>query len=75
VVKTGLNLHAGTAVSEIRAKSTHYRLTDENETKFYGLSRFDQSFLKPISSARATRDLVPSLDKLRNDCQSVESFE
>jgi hypothetical protein len=45
VVKTGLNLHAGTAVSEIRAKSTHYRLTDENETKFYGLSRFDQSFL------------------------------
>jgi len=41
-----LNVSARTAVSEWGANSAQYRLIDENETMFYGLSRFDQSFLK-----------------------------
>jgi hypothetical protein len=31
-------------------KSTRQRLIDENETRFYGLSCFDQSFPKPKSA-------------------------
>jgi len=34
--KLALNLLAGSAVSEIRAKFTHYRLTEENEIRFFG---------------------------------------
>jgi hypothetical protein len=33
-------------VNERWAKSAQYRLISENETRFFGLSRFDQSFLK-----------------------------
>ena len=39
-----LNVSAGTAVSEWEAKSAHYRLIEENETRLFGLSRLDQSF-------------------------------
>ena len=41
-----LNVSARTAVSEWGANSARYRLIDENEARFYGLSRFDQGFLK-----------------------------
>ena len=37
---------AGTAVSEWEAKSAHYRLIEENETRLFGLSRLDQSLLR-----------------------------
>lgn len=43
-----LNVSAGAAVSEWEAKSAHYRLIEENETRLFELSRLDQSFLKLI---------------------------
>ena len=33
-------------MSEIRAKSAHCRLTEENEIRFFGFSRLDQRFPK-----------------------------
>ena len=42
---------AGTAVSEWEAKSAHYRLIEENETRLFGLSRLDQSFPRRKSIA------------------------
>jgi superfamily I DNA/RNA helicase len=41
-----LNASAGTAASKWGANSAQYRLIDENETRLFGLSRLDQSFLK-----------------------------
>jgi hypothetical protein len=40
-----LNVSAGTAASKWGANSAQYRLIDENETRLFGLSRLDQSFL------------------------------
>jgi hypothetical protein len=38
-------------VSENRAESVHFCLTEENETRFFELSRLDQRFPKPKRSA------------------------
>jgi hypothetical protein len=40
-----LNVSAGTAASKWGAYSAQHRLIDENETRLFGLSRLDQSFL------------------------------
>ena len=41
-----LNVFSGTAVSKNRAKPAHYHLIEENETRFFELSRLDQRFLE-----------------------------
>jgi len=55
-----LNVSAGTAVSEWEAKSAHYRLIEENETRLFGLSRLDQSFLKPNEQNSASKSVKSS---------------
>lgn len=44
-----LNAFAKTAERQWRAKPAQQRLIDENETGFYGLSHFNQSFLNKAS--------------------------
>ena len=41
-----LNVFAWSVVSKTRAELAQYRLIEENETRLFGLSRLDQSFLK-----------------------------
>jgi hypothetical protein len=41
---------------ENRARSVHYRLTEENETRFIGLSRLDQRFTSIVFGASPSND-------------------